>query len=78
MGELTASLAHEVNQPIAAAVTSANSCYHWLAGDVPNLDKARTAAIGIGMKDGTRAAEIISRIRLLFQKGAPQWEFDRC
>jgi len=73
MGELTASLAHEVNQPIAAAVTSANSCIHWLAGDVPNLDKARAAAMRI-VKDGTRAAEIISRIRLLFQKGTPQWE----
>jgi PAS domain S-box-containing protein len=73
MGELTASLAHEVNQPIAAAVTSANSCLHWLAGDVPNLDKARAAADRI-VKDGTRAAEIISRIRLLFQKGAPQQE----
>jgi C4-dicarboxylate-specific signal transduction histidine kinase len=73
MGELTASLAHEVNQPIAAAVTSANSCLHWLAGDVPNLDKARAAAERI-VKDGTRAAEIISRIRLLFQKGAPQQE----
>jgi len=73
MGELTASLAHEVNQPIAAAVTSANSCLHWLAADVPNLDKARAAAARI-VKDGTRAAEIISRIRLLFQKGAPQWE----
>jgi len=73
MGELTASLAHEVNQPIAAAVTSANSCIHWLAGDIPNLDKARAAAMRI-VKDGTRAAEIISRIRLLFQKGTPQWE----
>jgi len=73
MGELTASLAHEVNQPIAAAVTSANSCLHWLAGDVPNLDKARAAAERI-VKDGTRAAEIISRIRLLFQKGIPQLE----
>jgi len=73
MGELTASLAHEVNQPIAAAVTSANSCLHWLAGDVPNLDKARAAAERIA-KDGTRAAEIISRIRLLFQKGSPQLE----
>jgi len=39
IGELTASLAHEVNQPIAAAVTSANSCIRWLAADVPNLDK---------------------------------------
>jgi C4-dicarboxylate-specific signal transduction histidine kinase len=67
MGELTASLAHEVNQPIAAAVTSANSCIRWLAADVPNLEKARAAAARI-VKDGTRAADIISRIRLLFQK----------
>jgi PAS domain S-box-containing protein len=73
MGELTASLAHEVNQPIAAAVTSANSCYRWLAGDVPNIEKARAAAMRI-VNDGTRAAEIISRIRLLFQKGASQQE----
>jgi PAS domain S-box-containing protein len=73
MGELTASLAHEVNQPIAAAVTSANSCLHWLAGDVPNLDKARAAVTRI-VRDGTRAAEIVSRIRLLFQKGTAQWQ----
>ena len=69
IGELTASLAHEVNQPIAAAVTNAHSCFHWLEGDIPNLEKARAAAMRI-VKDGTRAAEIISRIRLLFQKGA--------
>jgi len=73
MGELTASLAHEVNQPIAAAVTSANSCIHWLAAEVPNLEKARAAALRI-VKDATRAAEIITRTRLLFQKGAPQQE----
>jgi len=73
MGELTASLAHEVNQPIAAAVTSANSCLHWLAGETPNLEKARAAATRI-VKDGTRAAEIISRIRLLFQRGTQQSE----
>jgi C4-dicarboxylate-specific signal transduction histidine kinase len=73
MGELTASLAHEVNQPIAATVTSANSCIRWLAGDVPNLDKARAAAARI-VNDGTRAAEIITRIRLLFQKGTLQLE----
>jgi PAS domain S-box-containing protein len=73
MGELTASLAHEVNQPIAAAVTSANTCVRWLAGDVPNLDKARAAAERI-VKDGTRAADIISRIRHLFQKGSLQSE----
>jgi PAS domain S-box-containing protein len=73
MGELTASLAHEVNQPIAAAVTSANSCIRWLEADVPNLEKARASAMRI-VKDGTRAAEIISRIRLLFQKGTQQLE----
>lgn len=73
LGELTASLAHEVNQPIAAAVTSANSCIRWLEGDVPNLDKARAAAARI-VKDGTRAAEIIDRTRRLFQKGTPQWQ----
>jgi C4-dicarboxylate-specific signal transduction histidine kinase len=73
IGELTAALAHEVNQPIAAAVTSANSCIRWLAADVPNLDKARAAAARI-VKDGRRAAEIISRIRLLFQKGTLQLE----
>ncbi len=73
MGELTASLAHEVNQPIAAAVTSANSCIRWLEAEVPNLEKARAAAARIA-KDGTRAAQIISRIRLLFQKGTPQLE----
>jgi len=73
MGELTASLAHEVNQPIAATVTSANSCIRWLEADVPNLEKARVAAARI-VKDGTRAAEIITRIRLLFQKGTQQLE----
>jgi len=73
MAELTASLAHEVNQPISAAVTNANACVRWLAGDPPNLEEAREAAMEI-VKDGTRAAEIISRIRLLFKKGTPQRE----
>jgi NO-binding membrane sensor protein with MHYT domain len=73
MGELTASLAHEVNQPIAAVVTNASACLNWLAGDTPNLEEARAAATNV-IKDGTRAAEIISRIRLLFEKGTPQRE----
>src|SRR5438105_10503816 len=73
MGELTASLAHEVNQPIAAAVTNANTCLRWLTRDHPNVEEAREAAMRI-MKDGTRAAEIISRIRQLFKKGTPQRE----
>ena len=68
MGELTASLAHEVNQPIAAASTNANTCLRWLAGDTPNIEEARAAAMRI-VKDGKRAAEIISRIRQLFKKG---------
>jgi PAS domain S-box-containing protein len=73
MGELTASLAHEVNQPIAAAVTNANTCLRWLAADTPNIEEARAAANRI-VKDGRRAGEIISRIRLLFKKGAPERE----
>jgi len=73
MGELTASLAHEVNQPIAAAVTNANACLRWLAGDTPNLEEARAAAMRI-VKDGKRAAGVISRIHLLFKKGTPERE----
>jgi C4-dicarboxylate-specific signal transduction histidine kinase len=73
MGELTASLAHEVNQPIAAAVTDANTCLRWLQRDEPDVDEAREAAARV-VKDATRAAEIISRIRLLFTKGTTQRE----
>jgi len=73
MGELTASLAHEVNQPIAAAVTNANTCLRWLTREHPDVEGAREAASRI-VKDGTRAAEIISRIRLLFKKGTPERE----
>jgi PAS domain S-box-containing protein len=73
MGELTASLAHEVNQPIAAAVTNANTCLRWLTRDHPNVEEARAAAMRI-VKDSTRAAEIISRVRLLFKKGTPERE----
>jgi C4-dicarboxylate-specific signal transduction histidine kinase len=70
MGELTASLAHEVNQPITAAVTNAKTCARWLSADTPNIEEAREAAIR-SAKDGARAADIIGRIRLLFQKGTP-------
>jgi PAS domain S-box-containing protein len=73
MGELTASLAHEVNQPIAAAVINAKTCLRWLTRNDPDVEEARAAAMRI-VNDGTRAAEIISRIRLLFQKGTPQQE----
>src|SRR5437868_168266 len=73
MGELTASLAHEVNQSIAAAVTDANTCLRWLTRDQPDLEEARQAASRI-VKDATRAGEIVGRVRLLFKKGTPQWE----
>src|SRR5260370_37116368 len=73
MGELTASLAHEVNQPIAAAVTNANTCLRWLTRDHPDLKEAREAASRI-VTDATRAAGIISRVRLLFKKSIPQQE----
>jgi PAS domain S-box-containing protein len=73
MGELTASVAHEVNQPIAAAVTDANTCMRWLARDQPDLEEARAAAMRV-VKDATRASEIISRIRLLFNKGTSERE----
>jgi C4-dicarboxylate-specific signal transduction histidine kinase len=73
MGELTASLAHEVNQPIAAASTNANTCLRWLAADPPNVEEARAAATRIAM-DTKRAGEIVSRVRQLFKKGTPQRE----
>jgi len=73
MGELTASLAHEVNQPIAAAVTDAKTCLRWLTRDQPDLEEAREAASRIA-KNVTRAADIISRVGLLFKKVSPQRE----
>ena len=70
MGELAASLAHEVNQPIAAAVTDANTCLRWLTRDQPEVEEARQAASRI-VKDATRAGEIIRNIRQLFKKDTP-------
>jgi PAS domain S-box-containing protein len=73
MGELSASLSHELKQPIAAAITSANSCIEWLAHEPPNLDRARAAAARID-KYGTRASEIIDRLRSLYKKSPPKRE----
>ena len=73
MGELTASLAHEVNQPIAAALTDANTCLRWLTRDHPEVQEAREAASRMA-KDAARAAEIVNRIGLLFKKSTPQRE----
>jgi C4-dicarboxylate-specific signal transduction histidine kinase len=73
MGELTASLAHEVNQPIAAAVINADACLRWLSRDQPDLEQARVAASRIA-QEGRRAGEIFNRVRRLFKKGALQRE----
>jgi PAS domain S-box-containing protein len=73
LGEMAASLAHEIKQPIAAAITSANSCIEWLAHEPPNLDRARAAAARID-RYGNRAAEIIDRIRSFYKKSPPQRE----
>src|ERR1700719_3210584 len=73
MGEFTASLAHEIKQPISAAVTNAKTCLRWLGRDEPNVPEAREAAARI-IKDVTRASDIIGRISVLFKKGALQRE----
>jgi PAS domain S-box-containing protein len=73
MSELAASLAHEIKQPIAAAITDANTCVRWFSREHPDIEEARQTAARI-VKDATRAAEIISRIRLLFKKGTPERE----
>ncbi|HVR26613.1 MAG TPA: two-component regulator propeller domain-containing protein [Candidatus Polarisedimenticolia bacterium] len=71
LGEMAASLAHEIKQPIAAVITSANTCIEWLSHEPPNLDRARAAAARID-KYGNRAAEIIDGIRSLYKKSPPQ------
>jgi PAS domain S-box-containing protein len=70
MGELTASIAHEVNQPLAAIVTNANACVHWLAATPANMDEARTAAQRI-IRDANRASEVIMHIRAFLTRGKP-------
>ena len=69
MGELAASIAHEVNQPIAGVVSNGSACLRWLARDVPDLEEAREAARRI-VRDGKRAGEIIARIRALTKRTA--------
>ena len=69
LGELAASIAHEINQPLAAIVADANACLNWLAADRPDLDSVREALAAI-MKDGDRAAEVITRIRALLSRSS--------
>jgi PAS domain S-box-containing protein len=71
MGELTASIAHEVNQPLAAVVTSANACVRWLAATPPNVQEADALARCIA-RDAQRASDVIQRIRALLTRGEIQ------
>ena len=71
LGEMTAAIAHEINQPLTAVVNNAGACLRWLAGQAPNLEEARQSAALI-IEDGHRAGEIISRIRALAKKAPPQ------
>jgi signal transduction histidine kinase len=73
MGELTASVAHDIKQPISAAAADAETCFMWIARDQPDLAEAKEAALRI-MKDVTRASDIINRLVLLFKKDVPQRE----
>jgi C4-dicarboxylate-specific signal transduction histidine kinase len=71
MGELAASIAHEINQPLAGLVSSGNACLRWLANDKPNLHAARRAAERV-VSDGHRASEIIRSLRALAGKSGPE------
>ncbi|HEV7590835.1 MAG TPA: ATP-binding protein [Longimicrobium sp.] len=71
LGEITASLAHEVNQPLAAVVMSGGACRRWLDAAPPNLDEARGAVRRI-IEDANRASDVIRRVRTLLQREAPE------
>lgn len=71
MGALAASISHEVNQPLAAVVTNADACMLWLASNPPNVEEVRSAVDRIA-QEGTRASDIVRRIRAMFSKAAPE------
>ncbi len=71
MGQLTASIAHEVNQPIAATVINAQAALRWMSVERPDLEEARQALARI-LENGDRAAEVIGRIRELVKKAPPR------
>jgi C4-dicarboxylate-specific signal transduction histidine kinase len=73
MGELAASIAHEVNQPLTGIVSNGSACLRWLAGDAPNVEEVREA-VGDIVRDGKRAGEVIARIRALTKSSAPPRE----
>jgi C4-dicarboxylate-specific signal transduction histidine kinase len=68
MGELAASIAHELNQPLGSIVTSGDACLRWLGAKMPNLEEARQAVEAI-IRDGTRASSVLVRIRGLLRRG---------
>ena len=71
MGELTSSIAHEVNQPLAAIVTNGNACLRWLSNNPPNVEEGKKTVMRI-VKDGHRASEVVGRIRAFFRKTVPE------
>jgi signal transduction histidine kinase len=71
LGELVASIAHEVNQPLTGIVTNGDACLRWLNRDEPDLDEARDAVSGM-MQDGRRAAQVIENLRAMARKSGPQ------
>src|SRR6185295_9025897 len=73
MGELVASIAHEVSQPLAAIVTSASASLRWLNAEPPNLPEARETTERI-LRDGDRASDVLARIRRLLRKTAVRHE----
>jgi len=73
LGELAASIAHEINQPLSGVVSNGEACLLWLAADAPNVEEVREAAARI-VRDGTRAGEIIQRLRSLYKKALPRRE----
>jgi C4-dicarboxylate-specific signal transduction histidine kinase len=73
MGEMAASIAHEVTQPLTGIVTNGNACLHWLASAPPNVEKARTTVERI-IRDSNLASEVIHDIRTLVKKAPPHRE----
>jgi C4-dicarboxylate-specific signal transduction histidine kinase len=73
LGQMAASIAHEINQPLAGIVLNGNASLRWLAGDPPHLDEAREATRRI-VRDGQRAGDVITRLRSLFRREGPPAE----
>ena len=73
MAELTASIVHELGQPLTGVVANGQACLEWLSADPANVDKARHSAERL-VRDGTRAGKVLDRVRALFRKGVPEKE----